>query len=65
VSAVATKKAAICSGFVFLKEPSDGLEPSTPLSMKEGRGSRALCIAWSWRSARLLVLSSAHLSIAS
>jgi hypothetical protein len=24
------KKAAICSGFVFLKEPSDGLEPSTP-----------------------------------
>ena len=24
------KKAAICSGFVLLKEPSDGLEPSTP-----------------------------------
>ena len=24
------KKATICSGFVFLKEPSDGLEPSTP-----------------------------------
>jgi hypothetical protein len=24
------KKAAICSGFVFLREPSDGLEPSTP-----------------------------------
>jgi hypothetical protein len=24
------KKAAICSCFVFLKEPSDGLEPSTP-----------------------------------
>jgi hypothetical protein len=24
------KKAAICSGFAFLKEPSDGLEPSTP-----------------------------------
>jgi hypothetical protein len=24
------KKAAICSGFIFLKEPSDGLEPSTP-----------------------------------
>jgi hypothetical protein len=24
------KEAATCSGFVFLKEPSDGLEPSTP-----------------------------------
>jgi hypothetical protein len=24
------KKTPICSGFVLLKEPSDGLEPSTP-----------------------------------
>ena len=24
------KKAPICSGFVLQKEPSDGLEPSTP-----------------------------------
>jgi hypothetical protein len=24
------KEATICSGFVVLKEPSDGLEPSTP-----------------------------------
>ena len=35
------QQAAICSGFAFLKEPSDGLEPSTPSLPCTSDGNRS------------------------